>query len=214
LGVSRVVESKMALRGYCVLLLAWTSAALPPIMRAQAPPMTPPPISVTSLDFSHDRLWTIFGRVTTPYGEPVRGALVRVEVGAPGQPVRTLDTNLQGDFKTQYVLDGRSYNKLSVTVTATMTGYLEARETTEFRDDEGTRQIRLVLREQTADPDLLPLASLVANLAPRLRAAAAGGLASAATQKDYQRGVEQYLDKHNAASAIPLLSRVVEREPN
>ena len=196
------------------MLLAWTSAALPPIVRAQAPPMTPPPISVTSLDFSHDRLWTIFGRVTTPYGEPVRGALVRVEVGAPGQPVRTLDTNLQGDFKTQYVLDGRSYNKLSVTVTATMTGYLEARETTEFRDDEGTRQIRLVLREQTADPDLSPLASLVANLAPRLRAAAAGGLASAATQKDYQRGVEQYLDKHNAASAIPLLSRVVEREPN
>jgi len=209
------LETKMVRRSFGILLLVWTGAALMPASaRAQAPSaVTPAPLSMTQLGATPERIWTIFGHITTPDGKPAMEAKVRVDIGLAAFPPRALETNIQGNFTTQYTLDG-SCKMLSVEVVATKAGYFEGRAAAEFKDEEGTREFRLVLREETGDPDLLPLASLVASLAPRLRAPGAGGPVSASAHKDYQHGVEQFLDKHSAANAIPSLAKAVEREPN
>ena len=206
----------MIRRSFGILLLVWTSVGLMPTSaRAQAPAaVTPAPLSMTQLGATPERIWTIFGHVTTPDGKPAVEAKVRVDIGLAAFPPRALETNIQGNFTTQYTLEAKPNQKLSVEVVATKAGYFEGRAAAEFKDEEGTREFRLVLREETEDPDLLPLPSLVASLAPALRAPGAGGPVSPSTQKDYQHGVEQFLDKHSAANAIPSLAKAVEREPN
>lgn len=166
-----------------------------------------------AIEYAERRRWTIFGRVLAPSGEPIRGAKVVVDIGAAGESRRTLETNLQGEFSTEYTLDIKLYKRLGVEAVATKAGYLEARETAQFAIDEGTRGIFLVLREDVQDPDLLPLSGLIASLAPRFRSPD-GGPTSAAARRDFQRGVEQLLDRHNAVKALQSLVKVVEREPN
>ena len=206
----------MVCRSFGILLLVWAGAALMPTNApAQGPTaVTPAPLSMTQLGATPERIWTISGHITTPDGKPAIDAKVHVDIGLAAFPPRALETNIQGNFTTQYTLDARSYQKLSVEVAASKAGYFEARAATEFKDEEGTREFRLVLREQSEDPDLLPLPTLVASLAPRLRAPGAGGPVSASAQKDYQHGVEQFLEKHSAADAIPSLAKAVECEPN
>jgi tetratricopeptide (TPR) repeat protein len=166
-----------------------------------------------AIEYAERRKWTIFGRVLAPSGEPVSGVKVVVDIGAAGESRHTLETNLQGEFSTEYILDIKLYKRLNVEAVATKEGCLEARETGQFALDEGTRGIFLVLREDVQDPDVLPLSGLIASLAPRFRTPD-GGPASAAARKDFQRGADQLLDKHNAAKAVQSVAKVVEREPD
>jgi len=153
----------MIRRSFGILLLVWTSVGLMPTSaRAQAPAaVTPAPLSMTQLGATPERIWTIFGHVTTPDGKPAVEAKVRVDIGLAAFPPRALETNIQGNFTTQYTLEAKPNQKLSVEVVATKAGYFEGRAAAEFKDEEGTREFRLVLREETEDPDLLPLPSLV-----------------------------------------------------
>jgi tetratricopeptide (TPR) repeat protein len=206
----------MIRRSFGILLLVSTCVGwMPTRARAQAPAaVTPRPLSMTQLGATPERIWTVFGHITTPDGKPAVDAKVRVDIGLAAFPPRALATNIQGNFTTQYTLEAKPNQTLSVEVVATKAGYFEGRAAAEFKDEEGTREFRLVLRKETEDPDLLSLPSLVASLAPRLRAPGAGGPVSASAQKDYQYGAEQFLDKHSAVNAIPSLAKAVEREPN
>ena len=172
-----------------------------------------PDMPTVAMEYNQRLKWTVFGQVLTLDGKPVRGAKVLVDVGGGGQGRRTLDTNLQGEFRTEYTLDTKLYKTLTVEAVASKAGYLGAREMERFAVDQGTTGIFLVLREETADPDALPLATLVANLAPRLREAGSGGGVPNSVRKDYLRGIEQFLDKHNPVKAVQPLTKAVEREP-
>jgi Flp pilus assembly protein TadD len=156
--------------------------------------------------------WHIFGRVISFRGEPVGEASVRVDIGTGSSGVQTLETNPQGEFRTEYSLDASQYKKLTVHVTASKPGYFEARETAEFGSSK-TWEIDLVLRERAEDPDQLSLSGLVSALGPKLRASAAAGLKSSSSRKDYDRGAREFLDRRDAVRALPLLTRVAQREP-
>ncbi len=164
------------------------------------------------IEYAERRRWTIFGCVLGLSGQPVSGVKVVVNTGEAGESRRTLETNLKGEFSTEYTLDSKHYRKLSVEAVAKKAGYVEARETEQFAIDEGTRGIFLVLREDVQDPEVLPLKGLIDSLAPTLRAPDAGPV-SAAARRDFQRGAEQLLDRQNPAKALQPLAKAVEREP-
>ncbi|MBZ5668107.1 MAG: hypothetical protein LAO04_00025 [Acidobacteriia bacterium] len=160
--------------------------------------------------------WAIFGRTTNMKGDPLGGAMVRVDAGIGMGSVRAVRTNLQGEFLTDFTLDATLYKRLTVNLVATKSGYAEAHETVEIGSSDRTSSIDLVLRELTENPDQLSMATLVGTLAPRLRKDAAKGSGAEAgrKEKEFARGCEELIDRHNAVRAVPLLSKGVERAPS
>ena len=160
--------------------------------------------------------WVIFGRTTDMKGNPIGSVTVRVDVGVGMGSVRALKTNLRGEFRTEFTFDANMTKRLTVKLVATKSGYTEAHEITEFGVADKTSGIELVLRELTENPDQLPMATLVGTLAPRLRQDAAKGSGAEAgrKEKEFARGCEELIDRHDAVRAVPLLSKGVGRAPS
>lgn len=158
------------------------------------------------------KTWTIFGHVTDLKGKPLGGVDVHVDVGVGISSARSLKTDLQGAFQTEFTLNA-TYSRLDVTVVANKSGYTEANEAVEFGSADTTSNIDIVLRELTQSPDELPLATLVTALGPRLRDSATPKPGGASGHKEWARGSEELLDRHEAARAVPLLTKAVERAP-
>jgi tetratricopeptide (TPR) repeat protein len=164
---------------------------------------------VDAVDIVHN--WVIFGRTTDMRGDPLGGVAVRVDAGTGMDSVRALKTNLQGEFQTVFTLNADMYKRLTVNLVATRSGYAAAHETVEFGARDKTSGIDLVLRELTENPDQLSMATLVDTLAPRLRqdAAKGSGAEAARKEKEFARGCEELIDRHDAVRAVPLLSKGV-----
>jgi tetratricopeptide (TPR) repeat protein len=162
------------------------------------------------------KTWAVFGRTTDMRGNPLGGVIVHVDVGVGIGSVRALKTNLQGEFRTEFTLDANQHKRLTVKLVATKSGYAEAHETAEFGVSDKTSGFDLVLRELTENPDQLSMATLVGALAPRLRQDTAKGSGANADrkEKDFVRGCEELIERHDAVRAVPLLSKGVERAPS
>jgi tetratricopeptide (TPR) repeat protein len=169
--------------------------------------------AVDAADIVHN--WVIFGRTTDMRGDPLGGVAVRVDAGTGMDSVRALKTNLQGEFQTVFTLNADMYKSLTVNLVATRSGYAEAHATVEFGARDKTSGIDLVLRELTENPDQLSMATLVDTLAPRLRqdAAKGPGAEAARKEKEFARGCEELIDRHDAVRAVPLLSKGVGGAP-
>ncbi|HKS94559.1 MAG TPA: tetratricopeptide repeat protein, partial [Terriglobia bacterium] len=155
----------------------------------------------------------IFGRIMSLDGEPISGAKVRADMGGGRSAVQTLDTDLQGNFRTQFSLDAQQYARLSVKLTVIKEGYLDAHETVDFGASNKTWEIDLMMRSKIQDPDQLSTENLVTALAPRLRAVGRG-VTSGGSRKDYERGAAELLDDHDSLRAAQTLSKVVQRQPD
>ena len=166
---------------------------------------------VGSADIVQMDSWVIFGRTTNMKGDPLGDVKVRVDAGSGMGSVRALKTNLQGEFQTVFTLNADMYKRLTVNLVATRSGYAAAHETVEFGARDKTSGIDLVLRELTENPDQLSMATLVDTLAPRLRqdAAKGSGAEAARKEKEFARGCEELIDRHDAVRAVPLLSKGV-----
>jgi tetratricopeptide (TPR) repeat protein len=169
--------------------------------------------AVDAGDIVHN--WVIFGRTIDMRGDPLGGVAVRVDAGTGMDSVRALKTNLQGEFQTVFTLNADMYKRLTVNLVATRSGYAAAHETVEFGARDKTSGIDLVLRELTENPDQLSMATLVDTLAPRLRqdAAKGSGAEAARKEKEFARGCEELIDRHDAVRAVPLLSKGVGGAP-
>ncbi len=154
--------------------------------------------------------WHIFGRVTTLDGEPADNAMVRVDIGAGFGSVKTVQTDLQGRYRTDFNLDAQSYQSLVVTVTASKPGYDDARETVNFGSGGKTWAINLVLRSQAQEPDQLSERDFISSLLPRLLKTATASVPNSA-RRDFNRGIQEWIERHNAVRAVPFLARVVKR---
>src|SRR5208283_5435416 len=64
------------------------------------------------------------------------------------------------------------------------------------------------------DPNLLSSADLISGLAPKLRQLRPADGLSAKSEKDYLRGVADFLDRHDPERAVPLLAKVLENNPS
>ena len=202
----------MRFRPSCLVAFAAASMTLLPCSGWSQTQNRPSPISITELNSIRQYLiWPISGRVTTLKGDPLKGAKVRVEVGAGMEPLRIVETNLKGEFATEFKIEA-SVKNLKVDVLASMPGFVDARETEEFKSEEAIRGINLMLRDEAVNTEMLTQAALVAALAPRFTARGAGrDLAEA--RRDYERGVDLYLNQRNASAALAPLWRAAAGDP-
>jgi len=157
-------------------------------------------------------MWFIQGRVKTLQGDPVGGAKVSiVPVNASASP-RSLLTDLQGEFRTDYSLNLEGVKEFTIDLKVVKKGYLRAHAIITFEESGKTWVIPVTLREAPEDPNLLPQADLIAGLAPRLRKLTAADGLSAAGDKDYARGVTEFLEKRSSERAVPFFTKVIHQD--
>jgi len=203
-------------RAHLCMLVLWAAVCL------SSAPLTAQvagTLGVTALDtLNRDRAtknrWVVTGKVTTLEGEPVRGAVVEVDPLNAGGEFRSLITDLQGGFLTDYWLIIAAASEFSATLTVTKKGYLKAHATIELTDPSKAWVIPVTLREPGEDPRLLPQAVLISRLAPRLKKLGASDGLSAAEEKDYARGVEEFLSRKRPDRALPPFTKVIRHDPS
>jgi tetratricopeptide (TPR) repeat protein len=157
--------------------------------------------------------WLVAGKVKTVHGEPVRSAAVTVAPLVTAGP-RTVTTDAQGEFRTMYQLNIKDISEFSLILTVKKKGFQTAHEYVNFGRSVKTWVIPLTLREPGEDPELLSRADLVAGLAPKLRQLGSADGLAAKSEKDYTRGVAEFLDRHRLEQAVPLLNRALEHSPS
>src|SRR5271157_276442 len=158
--------------------------------------------------------WILTGKVTTLRGDPISGAKVDVQPLSASGRSRSLTTDLQGRFQTEYSFNAELVKELSVTLTVTKKGFLKAHETIDLGDSSKTWIIPVTLREPGEDSELLSQADLISGLAPRLRKLGASEGLSAAGEKDYVRGVAEFLDENRPDRALLFFTKVTDHDPS
>lgn len=157
--------------------------------------------------------WVVAGKVTTLQGDPIGGATV-VLAPISGAQIRSLTTDLQGEFKTDYILNARAPGKLGINLTVSKKGFLNARATVDLGDISKPWIIHVTLRDAEPDPALLSQGDLISGLAPGLRKAGASEGLSAKGEKDYAQGAEEFLDKKRPDRSLSSFAKVVRRDPS
>ena len=180
---------------------------------AQAPPRLPTPISTNQTELTKERIWPIAGRIMTPDGKPMAGVQVQVDIGTPAFPPQKIETNLKGEYHAEYRLDAMTYTKLEVNVVASKEGFSTAKGSAELTAAQGSREINLVLRENSGGSNLPSLSALIEGMAGRFREPGTSG-PRAGAKTDYERGLERMLDRHDSSGAVGALESAVGREPD
>ena len=159
--------------------------------------------------------WPVVGQVKTLRGDPVAHARVEVVPANTAAEFRVLTTDLQGGFETQYVLKAirlDAVNDLSIELNVSKKGFLKAHALIDFGSSGKTWVIPVTLREPKEDPKLLSQADLIKGLAPRLNNFKPSDGLSPAGEKDYARGVAEFLQGNRADRAVPFFKKVTQRD--
>ncbi len=157
--------------------------------------------------------WLVAGKVVTLHGVPVAGAKVEVTPIAAAGEFRTLQTNFQGEFQTEYQLNADFAKEFSVDLKVTKKGFLRAHALIDFGSSTKTWLIPVTLREPEAqDSGLLSQPDLMSALAPRLRKLKVSDGLSAASEKDYARGVEEFVEAGRPERALVPFAKVTRRD--
>jgi len=158
--------------------------------------------------------WPVVGKVRTLRGDPVAHARVEVVPTNTSAEFRVLMTDLQGGFDTRYMLKTAmdSVKDFSFELSVTKKGFLKAHALIDFPGSTRAWVIPVTLRQPEEDPDLLPQADLIAGLAPKLKQLRASDGLSAAGEKDYARGVAEFLEASKPDRALPHFIKVTQRD--
>jgi len=160
--------------------------------------------------------WPVAGKVKTLRGDPVAHARVEVVPTNTAAEFRVLMTDLQGRFDTVYMLKTAmdAVKDFSFEVNVTKKGFLKAHSLVEFSGPSKAWVIPITLRAPEEDPSLLPQADLISGLAPKLSKLKASDGLSAAGEKDYARGVAEFLEMKEPERALTYFTKVAHRDPS
>ncbi len=198
-----------------ILLFPWL-LLLPSRASPQVPGLVGTHNNITDLEhtLSIDRVWPIFGRVISLNGVPIYGAQVKVDLGGGAGAPQVLVTNAKGEFKAEYTLNASLYTQVHARIVASKEGYFVAREAADFlAKDKSTREIIVVLQEESGNSEILPGSSLVSSLEGRFRSPAVLGSVPESARKDFERGAGELFDKPDFPKAVASLTKSVNREP-
>jgi tetratricopeptide (TPR) repeat protein len=205
------------------LALFATFALLPLTLMAQVPVpavnLGSPMGTSTGNDFQ-SRMYreqshkTLAGRVYSPKGEPVANAMVEITNNA-GAQFQAIPTDREGDFQADFnLLDPDSARNFVAMLKVTKKGFEVAHRLEEMKGAVNQLNIAINLRaRQQDDPSLLSQADLIMGVAPRLRQLGTADGLQDKQQKDYARGVQDFLDRHHLEDAVARLAKVVMLDP-
>jgi len=95
--------------------------------------------------------WLVVGKVKNANGDPVRGAMVAVAPLIAAQ-VRTLSTDAQGQFRTEYQLNAVGVDEFNVVLTVKKKGLPAAHAFVSYVRAARTWEVPIVLRVREEDP--------------------------------------------------------------
>ncbi|HXJ92778.1 MAG TPA: hypothetical protein VMT20_07830 [Terriglobia bacterium] len=156
--------------------------------------------------------WIVAGKVTNLKGDPIHGAKVVISPLSGDAEFRRFESDLQGQFHTEYDLNADLTRDLRVSLTATKKGYLPAHEIVRFANPDKPWLIPITLREPQQDPDLLSQEDLISTLGSRLKNLSASDGLLAKSEKDYGRAVADFLERNQPDRALAPLTKVVQRD--
>ena len=153
------------------------------------------------------------GVVATIKGEPICGAMINI-VNDFGSPFRMVDTDGKGQFHTEYFLANLQSPQFSFTLTITKKGFRPTHRIINSQGPDTNLAAHITLRPPQEDPTLLSQAGLVDGVAPKLRQLSPSDGLSAKEEKDYARGVEEFLDRKRLDRALVFFNKVVDHDPS
>ena len=112
------------------------------------------------------------------------------------------------------MVTGVGSNEFIVILTVKKKGFQTAHSYVNYGRTNKTWVVPLTLRPTDEDPDLLSPADLISGLAPKLKQLGPADGLAAKSEKDYTRGVADFLDQNNPDRAVPLLIKVVANNPS
>ncbi len=198
------------------VFIVWAAVCLLPVpLRAQAPGAGAfsgdPNVNTANPYNNLQKHWIVAGKVTNLHGDPVAGVKVVVEPSQAGE-FRTVQTDLQGQFRTEYDLNVDLVRELTVSLTVNKKGFLKARQIVNFGNADQTWAIPVTLRDPNQDPDLLSQADLIKALTPNLKKLGPSDGLSDKSEKEYARGLMEYFERNRPDHALPFLTKVVGRD--
>ncbi len=194
---------------------------------AQGPPHANPPSSNSMSLSTHimegpgkvwvpvrgpGRVWVLAGRVMTLEGDVIRGARVQVSPLRAGD-LRIFKTDASGDFQTFYSpMDMDDLvTDFKVELTVSKKGFQKAYELIDLGDFPEPVRLPITLLPEEQDPSLLSLQDLNSHLLPELQSLGAGEDISAKSEKEYAKGVQEFVGKGRPDHSLRYFSDVVKR---
>ena len=156
--------------------------------------------------------WIIQGSVKTLQGDPVQGAKVAITPVDVSAVPKIAVTDFQGEFRTDYSLNLSGGKELTIDVKVTKKGYLKAQALITFEEAGKTWVVPITLREAEATAGLLNQADLISSLAPKLSKLKASDGLSAGEEKDFARGVTEFLERRSSERALPFFTKVIRKD--
>jgi len=163
--------------------------------------------------YMNQRAWVVGGKVATLDGTPLAGVKVSVQPTVAAE-FRVLTTDFQGRFQTTYQLNAELSKDFGVVLVVNQKGYQKAQAVVDYNSVQQNRAIPITLREAKSDAKLLSQDEMMAAVAPRLRKLGAADGLTSKSEKDYARGVEEFLDRGRSDRALPSLTKVVAHDPS
>ena len=190
-----------------------------PLIAQQGEQNPPPGLPGIDVRSTLQRPWIVAGKVMTLQGDPIRRAKVRVEPNVAAE-FRAFETDSQGEFQTEYWLnvaaaqDVATVTEFSVNLTVAKKGFRIVRKVLDFESSANPRRYLITLRDANEDPGLLSQADLTSSLVPKLKSLGASDGLSAKGEKDYVRGVGEFLDRNRPERALRSFAKVVRGDPS
>lgn len=157
---------------------------------------------------------TIGGRVVSPQGRPLANAQVQITNNA-GAAYQSLVTDKYGDFQADFSFFSEEMDRHFVAVLKiSKKGFQVAHRVTEMEASVNSLNLDIHLQTlEQQDPSLLSESDLINGVAPKLRQLGPADGLSPKQQKDYDRGVRDFLDRHRLDDAVPRLAKVAMLNP-
>jgi tetratricopeptide (TPR) repeat protein len=158
----------------------------------------------------------VAGRVFTTKGEPLAHAMVSITNNAGARP-QLLTTDEKGEFYYQYLFNWETdeVKHFTVVLKVSRKGFQPAHKIVEVSASPVGKGIPVTLRPvQSEDPTLLSQADLIGGVAPRLKQLGPADGLAANDQKDYARGVQEFLERDHLDQAVTYLSKVAKLNPS
>lgn len=169
----------------------------------------------SGLYYGVQKLRVVAGKVTNAAGDPVPHVWIEVTNNA-GTAIRRIQTDNRGVFQTSYDFKDDNSDQVkhfTVTLAVTKKGFHVAHRISEI-DPSKVVGIPITLRPvQAEDTTLLSHADLIKGIAPRLRSLDPADGLSPKDEKEYARGVQDFLDRNHVNDSVPHFDKVVRKNP-
>ena len=193
--------------------------AVLPVVAQDAPTLNMPSLQPMTKGTSEyfvgvsGRVWVVAGKVMTLEGNVIQDARVRVSPLGGGES-RIFNVDASGEFQTFYsprvewVTDNTVFK---VEVTVSKKGYRTARVWIDLGDFPGPVRLPITLLPEEEDSRLLSRQDLNSHLLPELQSLGPGDGISANSEKEYAKGVQEFVGKGRSYHSLRYFSDVVKR---